>query len=282
MEFDTIILRLHHFWQKKGCIIGEPYPGEVGAGTFNPLTFFRVLGKKPWKVAYVEYSKRPKDGRYGENPFRLQGFHQYQVILKPPPKNIQEICLKSLVELGIEVKKNDIRFVEDDWESEVLDARGLGWEVWLNGMEIIQFTYFQIMGGIELNPISVELTYGLGRIAMIVQNKNSMFELTWGKGVKYGELFKLLEYEFSKFNFELANVRLNFNLFEEFENEAKRLIEEGLLYPAYDYVIKCSHILNILDARQTLSPYERKNYINRVKKLACRVARLWIKKENEV
>jgi glycyl-tRNA synthetase alpha chain len=254
----------------------------VGAGTFNPLTFFKVLDKKEWKVAYVEFSKRPKDGRYGENPFRLEGFHQYQVIIKPPPNDIQDKCLESLLALDIDVKSHDIRFVEDDWESEALDARGLGWEVWLDGMEIIQFTYFQVMGGVELNPISVELTYGLGRIAMIIQNKDSMFDLEWGGGVKYGELYKREEYEMSKFNFELASIELGFELFNKFEKEALRFFENELVYPGYDYVIRCSHILNILDARRAISPEERKNYIKKVKRMACMAAKLWLKKQMKI
>lgn len=271
-------MRLNNFWSRYGCLIGHPYQGEVGAGTFNPLTFFRVLGKEPWKVAYVEFSRRPKDGRYGENPFRLEGHHQYQVILKPPPKNVQDIYLKSLSALGIETKKHDIRFVEDDWESEALDARGLGWEVWFDGMEITQFTYFQVVGGIEVGPISVELTYGLGRIAMIIQGKDSMFDLDWGSGVKYGDLYKQQEYEVSKFNFELANPELEFELFNRFEAEAKRLFENKLLYPGYDCLVKCSHILNVLDARRAISPEERKNYIGRVKKLTHLATNLWLQK----
>ncbi|MBI4722866.1 MAG: glycine--tRNA ligase subunit alpha [Candidatus Stahlbacteria bacterium] len=208
MNFQEIIMQLNKYWAKRGCLIGQPYQGEVGAGTFNPLTFFRVLGKSQWKVGYVEFSRRPKDGRYGENPFRLEGHHQYQVILKPPPNDVQDIYLKSLAALGIDIQKHDVRFVEDDWESEALDARGMGWEVWLDGMEITQFTYFQVMGGIELDPISVELTYGLGRIAMFIQNKDSMFDLEWGGGVSYGDLYKLIEYEASKYNFELADAKL--------------------------------------------------------------------------
>jgi glycyl-tRNA synthetase alpha chain len=279
MTFQKIIMRLNKFWDKHGCLLGQPYPGDVGAGTFNPLTFFRVLGKKPWKVAYVEFSRRPKDGRYGENPFRLEGYHQYQVVLKPPPPNVQDLYLKSLSALDIDIKKHDVRFVEDDWESEALDARGLGWEVWLNGMEITQFTYFQVIGGVELNPVSVELTYGLGRIAMAVQEKDSMFDLEWGEGTTYEDMYRMQEYEFSKFNFEAADPGLETELFNRFEKEALRLFESELLYPGYDCLIKCSHILNILDARRVISPQERKNYISRVKKLANLAARLWLKKQ---
>ncbi|MDI6840539.1 MAG: glycine--tRNA ligase subunit alpha [bacterium] len=278
MNFQDIIIKLDKFWKNKGCLLGQPYPGEVGAGTFNPLTFFRVLGAEPWSVAYVELSKRPKDGRYAENPNRLQEFHQYQVILKPAPNDVQEVYLKSLSALGIEVKRHDVRFVEDDWESEALDASGVGWEVWLDGMEITQFTYFQKMGGIELNPISVELTYGLGRLAMIIQKKDSMFDVDWARGVKFGDLYKRQEYELSRFNFDEASVDLEFDIFNKFEQEAIRFIELKLLYPAYDYIVKCSHILNVLDARKAISPEERKSYIARVRKLSNLAARLWLEK----
>jgi len=278
MTIQDIIRTLDSFWEKEGCVLGQPYPGEVGAGTFNPLTFFRVLGQALWKVAYVELSKRPKDGRYGTNPFRLQEFHQYQVVLKPVPQKIQDIYLKSLAVLGIDLNKHDVRFVEDDWESETLDARGLGWEVWLDGMEITQFTYFQKMGGVELEPVSVELTYGLGRIAMIVQEKDSMWELEWGAGVKYKELYKQEEQELCAFNFELADVELELELFNKFEGEAKRFFKEGFVYPGYDYALRCSHILNVLDARKAISPDERKNYIARVRKLANLAAQLWLEK----
>lgn len=277
MTFQDIIASLDKFWKAEDCIIAQSYPGELGAGTFNPFTFFRVLGPEPWKVAYVELSKRPKDGRYADNPNRVQAFHQYQVILKPVPKDIQDIYLKSIAALGVELKKHDIRFVEDDWESETLAARGLGWEVWLDGMEITQFTYFQEMGGIELNPVSVELTYGLMRIAMAIQKVDHFLDIEWAPGIKYGSLYKDSEYEFCKFNFDEADIELQRELFDKFEAAAKQLFAKNLLYPGYDYTIKCSHILNILDARRAVSPEERKNYIAKVRRLACLAAKLYTK-----
>ncbi len=267
MLFQDIIARLEEFWKGKGCLIGVPYPGDIGAGTFNPLTFFTVLEKSPMRVAYIETSKRPKDGRYGKNPNRLQAFFQFQVILLPSPSNIQDIYLSSLSSLGLNIKSHDIRFVEDDWEQETLGAYGLGWEVWLDGMEITQFTYFQSMAGIELDIIPVELTYGLERICMLLQKKDSIFDINWSSDVKYGELFKRKEEEFSKFNFEEANIELLKVEFDKYEKEAGKLIEKSLIYPAYDYCIKCSHILNLLDARRALSPEERKNLIARVRRL---------------
>ena len=276
MTFQDIIMKLNKFWSEKGCLLLEPYPGEVGAGTFNPVTFFRVLGEEPWKTAYVELSKRPKDGRYGKNPNRLQQFYQYQVVLKPPPRDVQDIYLDSLKVLGMEIERHDIRFVEDDWESETLGARGLGWEVWFDGMEITQFTYFQEMGGISLDPVSIELTYGLGRMAMIIQKKDSLFDVEWGGGISYDKLYKRNEYEFSVFNYDEADTKLYLSLFSSFEKEAKRLFEKGLLYPGYDCVIKSSHILNILDARGAISPQELKNYIAKIRKLATLAAKLYL------
>lgn len=276
IPFQDIIMKLNKFWSKKGCLLLEPYPGEVGAGTFNPFTFFRVLGKEPWKTAYVELSKRPKDGRYGKNPNRLQQFYQYQVVLKPPPRDVQDIYLDSLRTLGMEIEKHDIRFVEDDWESETLGARGLGWEVWFDGMEITQFTYFQEIGGISLDPVSVELTYGLGRMAMIIQKKDSLFDVEWGAGISYDKLYKKNEYEFSVFNYDEADTQLYLSLFSSFEKEAKKLFEKGFLYPGYDYVIKTSHILNILDARGAISPQERKSYIAKIRRLANSAAKLYL------
>ncbi|MCD5383336.1 glycine--tRNA ligase subunit alpha [candidate division WOR-3 bacterium] len=273
MLFQDIISGLGEFWKKEGCFIGVSYPGDVGAGTFNPLTFFSVFGKKPVRVGYVEASKRPKDGRYAENPNRLQSFYQYQVILKPAPSNIQELYLYSLSSLGIDIKSHDIRFVEDDWEQETLGAYGLGWEVWLDGMEITQFTYFQRMAGIELEPISVELTYGLERICMLLQGKDSVYDIAWSREVKYGELFKKREEEFSRFNFDEADIEMLRDDFKRYEKEAARLLGLGLLFPAYDYCLKCSHILNLLDARRALSPGERKNMITRVRKLIEKVGR---------
>ncbi len=271
MLFQDIISGLEEFWKRQGCFIGVPYPGDVGAGTFNPLTFFTVLGKQPTRVAYTETSKRPKDARYGKNPNRLQAFFQYQVVLKPSPSNIQDIYLSSLATLGIKIKSHDIRFVEDDWEQETLGAYGLGWEVWLDGMEITQFTYFQKMAGIELKIVPVELTYGLERICMLLQGKDSVFDIDWSGDVKYGKLFRKREEEFSRFNFEEANIDLlRFN-FERYEKEAKRLLDNDLVFPSYDYCIKCSHILNLLDARRALSPEERKNLIARVRKLTEKI-----------
>jgi len=276
VNFQELVLKLQQFWADYGCVIGQPYDVEVGAGTFNPHTFLRCLGPEPWNVAYVEPSRRPTDGRYGENPNRLQHYYQFQVILKPSPDNVQEVYLRSLEAVGIEIKKHDIRFVEDDWESPTLGAWGLGWEVWLDGMEITQFTYFQQVGGIDLNPVSAEITYGLERIAMFIQKKNNVFELEWAPGVTYGEVHLETERQWSIFNFEEANVELHFRLFEEFEKEALRLLEKGLVYPAYDYVLKCSHIFNLLDARGAISVSERAAYIGRVRNLARRTARAYL------
>lgn len=267
MLFQDIISELDKFWKRKGCFIGVPYPGDVGAGTFNPLTFFTVFGRKPVRVGYVEPSKRPKDGRYGKNPNRLQSFFQYQVILKPAPSDIQELYLSSLSSLGLNIGSHDVRFVEDDWEQETLGAYGLGWEVWLDGMEITQFTYFQRMAGIELEVIPVELTYGLERICMLLQGKDSLFDIDWSRDVKYGELFRKREEEFSIFNFEEADISFLRSDLEKYESEAERLLGLNLLLPAYDYCLKCSHILNLLDARRALSPGERKNIIARIRRL---------------
>ncbi|HIP43163.1 MAG TPA: glycine--tRNA ligase subunit alpha [Aquifex aeolicus] len=276
MYFQDIIMTLHRFWAENGCIIWQPYDLEVGAGTMNPATFLKVLGKKPWSVAYVEPSRRPQDGRYGENPNRLQHYYQFQVILKPSPENPQEIYLESLKRLGINPLEHDIRFVEDDWESPTLGAWGLGWEVWLDGMEITQFTYFQQAGGIDLDEISVEITYGLERIAMYIQNKDNVFDIEWKEGITYGDIFKRSEWEWSKYNFELADVDMLFQTYEMFERESRRMIEEGLIFPAYDYLLKCSHVFNILDARGTISVQERARYIRRMNNLARKIAKLYI------
>ncbi|HID65747.1 MAG TPA: glycine--tRNA ligase subunit alpha [Aquificaceae bacterium] len=276
MYFQDIIMTLHKFWAEKGCLIWQPYDLEVGAGTMNPATFLKVLGKKPWNVAYVEPSRRPQDGRYGENPNRLQHYYQFQVILKPAPENPQEIYLESLERLGINPLEHDIRFVEDDWESPTLGAWGLGWEVWLDGMEITQFTYFQQAGGIDLDEISVEITYGLERIAMYIQNKDNVFDIEWKEGITYGDIFKRSEWEWSKYNFELADVDMLFLAYEMFERESKRMIEEGLIFPAYDYLLKCSHLFNILDARGAISVQERARYIRRMNNLARKIAKLYI------
>jgi len=276
MTFQEIIFVLNKFWSNYGCLIWQPYDIEKGAGTFNPATFLRCLGPKPWKVAYVEPSRRPTDGRYGENPNRLQHYYQYQVIIKPAPKNIQQIYLSSLKKIGINLKQHDIRFVEDDWESPTLGAWGLGWEVWLDGMEITQFTYFQQVGGIDLNPISVELTYGLERLAMFSQKKDSVYDILWSKDVTYGEIHLEDEKQFSKYNFEESNVSVLKKHFEDCESEAKRLLEKGLVLVAYDFVLKCSHLFNLLDARGAISVGERTSYILRVRDLASSVAREYL------
>ena len=289
LSFQDLILTLERFRAERGCLIVQPYNSEVGAGTFNPHTFLRALGPEPWNVAYVEPSRRPTDGRYGENPNRAQQFHQYQVILKPSPLEIQELYLDSLRALGTDPMKHDIRFVEDDWESPTLGAWGLGWQVWLDGQEISQFTYFQQCGGVDCKPISGELTYGLERIAMYLQDKDNMYDLDWGGGVKYGDLWKRAEWEWSTYNFEQADVALHQRQFDDYEQEVKTLLglrdergEKGeLLYagdkeaplkrlvlPAYDCVIKCSHYFNVLDARGALSVTERQRFIGRVRLIA--------------
>lgn len=277
MDFQKIIMTLQSYWAKMGCLITQPTDLEVGAGTFNPNTFLRVLGERPWRVAYVEPCRRPTDGRYGENPNRLQYYYQFQVILKPSPDDIQDIYIRSLKGLGIDPVAHDIRFVEDDWESPTLGASGVGWEVWLDGMEITQFTYFQQMGGVELDPISVELTYGLERIAMYIQGKGNVFDVVWGNGVTYGELHRQGEYEFSVYNFEEADIDMQIKLFGLYENEAKRLLEKGLILPAYDCVMRCSHIFNMLEARGAISVTERTSYIGRVRNLAKGVAKRYLR-----
>jgi len=268
MYFQDLIMALQKFWADRGCILQQPYDIEVGAGTFNPATFLRVLGPEPWKVAYVEPSRRPTDGRYGENPNRLQHYYQFQVILKPSPWEIQDIYLASLKAFGVEPLEHDIRFVEDDWESPTLGAWGLGWEVWLDGMEITQFTYFQQAGGVDLKPISVEITYGVERIAMYLQGIDNVFDLEWTKGIQYRDVHHRGEVEFSIYNFEEADVPMLFHLFDMFEKESIRLIEKGLVFPAYDYCLKCSHTFNLLDARGAISVTERTQYIARVRNLA--------------
>lgn len=281
LTFQDLILKLSRYYADLGCVIGQPYNSEVGAGTFNPLTFLKSLGKKPWKVAYVEVTRRPKDGRYAENPNRVQQYHQFQVILKPAPENPQEIYLNSLKYIGIDVEKHDVRFVEDDWESPTLGAWGLGWEVWLDGLEITQFTYFQQVGGIDLDVIPVELTYGLERIAMYIQKVDSIFDLVWAPGVTWGDIYKRFEYEFSVFNYEKSDTQLLMELFRKFEKDAEQLLKEGLLYPGYDFVIKLSHIFNLLDARGAISPSERQAYILRIRNLARLAAKVYLEAENE-
>lgn len=275
MFFQNIILSLQSYWANKGCLIVQPYDIEKGAGTFNPSTFFRVLGEEPWNVAYVEPSRRPTDGRYGENPNRLQHYFQFQVILKPSPHNVIDLYLGSLEGLGLILKEHDIRFVEDNWESPTLGAAGLGWEVWLNGMEMTQFTYFQQLGGIELYPTSVEITYGLERIAMYLQNVDSVYNIVWNDGITYGDIYLQSEKEHSRYNFELANREDLLTCFSIYEKEAKQLIEEGIAFPAYDYCLKCSHTFNLLDARGAISITERPLYITRIRLLASAIARLY-------
>ena len=276
MDFQELILNLQDYWSRSGCLIGQPYDLEVGAGTFNPHTFLRALGPDPWKVAYVEPSRRPSDGRYGENPNRLQHYYQYQVILKPAPIDVQELYLDSLKQLGIDPLEHDIRFVEDDWESPTLGAWGVGWEVWLDGMEITQFTYFQQVGGFDLDPVCVELTYGLERIAMYLQNKNSVYDITWKNDVTYRYVHHAGEYQWSKYNFEVASVPMLLQLFTLYEQEGGRAAEANLGLPAYDMCLKCSHIFNLLDARNAISVTERQSYIARVRDLAKAAARLYV------
>ena len=276
MTFQNMILTLQKFWGEKECVIGNPYDVETGAGTFNPDTFLMSLGPEPWNIAYVEPSRRPKDGRYGENPNRLYQHHQFQVIMKPSPENIQELYLESLQALGINPKEHDIRFVEDNWESPTLGAWGLGWEVWLDGMEVTQFTYFQQVGGIELDITPVELTYGLERLALYLQNKENVYDLEWTDGVKYGERRHQYEYEMSKYIFEVSDSEMNFKLFDMYEKEAKNCLDHKLVLPAYDFVLKCSHIFNNLDARGSISTTERMSYILRVRDLAKNCAEQFV------
>ena len=276
MHFQDVILKLQQFWAGKGCVLAQPYDMEVGAGTFHPTTLLRALGPEPWNVAYVQPSRRPTDGRYGDNPNRLQHYYQYQVILKPSPYNVQQLYLQSMKVLGVDPLEHDIRFVEDDWESPTLGAAGLGWEVWLDGMEITQFTYFQLCGSIELSPISVELTYGLERIAMYLQGVESVYDLVWTRGpngeVSYGDVFHQNEVEQSKYNFELADTESLFSWFDTCEKESQKLIESGLPLPAYEQVLKCSHTFNLLDARKAISVTERQRFILRIRTLSRAVA----------
>lgn len=282
MTLQEIIFTLEKFWAKQGCIILQPYDIEKGAGTFNPATFLRCLGPKPWACAYVEPSRRPTDGRYAENPNRLQHYYQYQVIIKPPLKNIQKTYISSLAAIGLDARHHDLKFVEDDWESPTLGAWGLGWEVWLDGMEITQFTYFQQIGGIDLDPISVEITYGLERLALFSQKKDNVFEILWAPGITYGEIHRQDEIQFSRYNFEEANTELLSLLFEKYEKECQKLLSQNLVLPAYDYVLKCSHTFNLLEARGTLSTSERTTYIFRVRNLARQVAQQYLKSQANI
>jgi glycyl-tRNA synthetase alpha chain len=275
--FQDTILNLQKFWSKHGCIILQPYDIEVGAGTFHPATTLRSLGPKPWKAAYVQPSRRPTDGRYGDNPNRLQHYYQFQVIIKPSPLNIKKLYLNSLTVIGIDHKNHDIRFVEDDWESPTLGAAGLGWEVWCDGMEITQFTYFQQMAGFECKPVSVEITYGLERICMFTQKKKNVYDLIWNnEGIEYGEVFYQSEKEFSAYNFEHANKENLFNMFDMFESEAKSLVEKKISLPAYDQCLKASHVFNILDSRGAISVAQRAEYIGRIREITKLVAAIWI------
>ena len=275
ITFQQLILRLNNFWDNHGCVLLQPYDMEMGAGTFHTATFLRAIGPEPWNAAYVQPSRRPKDGRYGDNPNRLQHYYQYQVTLKPSPPDIQDLYLESLKNLGIDPQAHDIRFVEDDWESPTLGAWGLGWEVWLDGMEVTQFTYFQEVGSLACKPVLGEITYGLERLAMYLQGKESIFDLVWAPGVSYGDVYHQNEVEQSRYNFELSNVELLFRQFGEFEAEAKRLIEAQCVLPAYEMVLKASHTFNLLDARGAISVTERAAYIGRVRTLARAVAQAY-------
>ncbi|MGH8247454.1 MAG: glycine--tRNA ligase subunit alpha [Gammaproteobacteria bacterium] len=276
MNFQKLIFELERYWAKRGCVIQQPYDMEMGAGTFHPATFLRAIGPEPWNAAYVQPTRRPKDGRYGDNPNRLQHYYQYQVVLKPSPEDIQDQYLESLKALGIDPRKNDIRFVEDDWESPTLGASGLGWEVWLNGMEITQFTYFQLVGGLECRPVLGELTYGLERLAMYLQNQDSVFDLVWTDGVTYRDVYHQNEVEQSRYNFELADTGMLLQHFGQFEDEAKRLMDAQCVLPAYEMVLKCSHTFNLLDARGAISVTERAAYIGRVRILARSIAQAYL------
>lgn len=282
MTFQEIILTLQNFWAGQKCIIQQPYDVEKGAGTMNPATFLRALGPEPWNVAYVEPSRRPADGRYGDNPNRLFQHHQFQVIMKPSPGNIQELYLESLARLGINPAHHDIRFVEDNWESPTLGAWGLGWEVWLDGMEITQFTYFQQVGSIDVKPVSVEITYGLERLAMYIQGKDNVYDIEWVAGITYGDVFHQNEYEQSCYNFDLSDSQMLFTLFDMYEKEAIRIIENGLIMPAYDYVLKCSHAFNLLDARGAISVSERTAFIGRVRNMARLCAQAYLEQREKL
>lgn len=282
MTFQEMILALQQYWSSKGCIIQQPYDIEVGAGTMNPATFLRALGPEPWNVAYVEPSRRPTDGRYGENPNRLQHYYQFQVILKPSPDDVQDMYLRSLEALGIDLVTHDIRFVEDNWESPTLGAWGLGWEVWLDGMEITQFTYFQQVGGIDVKPVSAEITYGLERLAMYIQGVDNVYDVTWVGNIKYGDVHHRGEVEYSHYNFEEADVKFLLMLFDMYEAEAKRIAAKDLVLPAYDCILKCSHVFNLLDARGAIGVTERTSYIARVRNLARLCAERYVKQRENL
>jgi len=282
LNFQDMILNLHQYWSDYGCLILQTQDLEKGAGTFHWASFLRCLGPEPWKAAYISPSRRPTDGRYAENPFRMQYFYQYQVVLKPSPSDVQDIYLKSLESLGINLREHDIRFVEDDWESPTLGASGLGWEVWIDGMEITQFTYFQQMGSIELFPITAELTYGLERLAMHIQRKNNVFELKWNDKITYGEIYKEAENQWSIYNFDLADIKMLKKQFDMWELECKKVLEKKLIFPAHELVLKCSHAFNMLDSRGAISVTERTNYIKRVRDLARLVAKEYLTHREEL
>ena len=282
MNFQDIILELNKYWAEQGCVLQQPYDMEVGAGTFHPATLLKALGPEPWKSAYPQPSRRPTDGRYGDNPNRLQHYYQYQVVIKPSPPDVQELYLESLTRFGLDLLEHDIRFVEDDWESPTLGAWGLGWEVWLDGMEITQFTYFQQAGSIDLHPVTAEITYGLERIAMYLQGVNSVYDIKWNDEVTYGEIFHQAEIEFSRFNFEEANVEKMIDFFNTYEAEALKLVEKNLILPAYDYCLKCSHTFNLLDARKAISVAERTRYIGRIRNIARKVAESYVAQREEM
>jgi glycyl-tRNA synthetase alpha chain len=282
LDFQEIIFNLQKYWGEQGCIIQQPYDIEVGAGTMNPATFLRVLGPEPWKAAYVEPSRRPADGRYGENPNRVQQHYQFQVILKPSFENVQDIYIESLERLGISRREHDLRLIEGDWEAPTLGAWGLGWEIWLDGLEITQFTYFQQAGGLDLKIIPVEITYGLERLGMVIQEIDNVFDLKWSNGITYGDIRHQAEVEQSKYNFEEADVSILFKIFNIYEKEARRLIKKELTLPAYDYILKCSHTFNLLDARGAISVSERTGYISRVRNLAHLCAEEYVRKREKL
>ena len=280
-NFQELILSLQNYWASRGCVVAQPWDIEKGAGTYNAATFLRSIGPEPWNVAYVEPCRRPTDGRYGENPNRLGSYFQFQVILKPSPDDVLDLYWGSLREIGIDPLEHDLRLVEDDWEQPTLGAWGLGWEVWIDGMEATQFTYFQQVGGIELDPVPAEITYGLERIAMFLQNVDSVYDLEWAPGVSYGQVRHQEEVEFSHFSFEEANTELHFEWFDAYEGEARKLMDKGLVFPAYDYILKCSHAFNLLDARGAISVTERQKYIGRIRTLARGIASAYLRKRAE-
>ena len=282
LNFQELIFNLQKYWADQGCIIQQPYDIEKGASTMNPATFLKALGPEPWYTAMVEPCRRPTDARYGENPNRLGHYYQFQVIMKPTPKDAQELYLKSLEAIGIDLTKHDVRFVEDNWESPTLGAAGVGWEVWLDGMEITQFTYFQQVGGLEVKPVALELTYGVERIAMYLQNVQHFKDIKWNENYNYGEIFMQNEVEQSKYNFEVSNAEALFKMFDLFQGEVDNCVESELVLPAYDYVLKCSHTFNLLDARGVISKDERNNFINRIRTMASKVAKLYVQQREKM